>query len=151
MVRTSPLGHSIPSKGNLSSAGWVITRHKEPAVTGHGTSCQDGASPRSKLSCHCSSLRSSSCWLLSQTNDEHRQTAGQAQHGSSSPALLLSSALLECFVWAIDPAGDMGGLPVPSQVSSQPPHSDTSGQSRGKMPARRERHERVRFLLQNKI
>lgn len=110
-----------------------------PAVSGYGTSCQDGASRKSRLSCHCLCPRSSSCWLQSETNDEHRQAAGQAQHGISSPPLLLSSSLLECFVWAIDPAGEAAGLPLPSQVSSQPPQSGTLGQSRGKTPTHREK------------
>ena len=45
------------------------------------------------------------------------------RHGVAVP-LLLSSSLLECFVWATDPEGEAGGLPLPSYVSSEPPHPE---------------------------
>lgn len=139
LVRTSLLGHSIPSKGILSSAGWTITRPKEHNACCYRTweKLPGWSFPQEQTAL--SLLISKEQLLLAAVGDK-RQVQTDSRSGTAWQSLSrLSSALLECFVWVIDPAGDVGGLPLPSQVSSQPPHSDTSGQSRGKILAHREK------------
>lgn len=77
----------------------------------------------------------------------------RVRHRAAVP-LLLSSSLLECSLWAIDPVGEAGGLLLPPRFPQSHPtqrEADALGQSGGKTPTHREKARRSEILLHNEI